>query len=81
MEGQLNQDDSILKVAVKTMKSESVLTCPHRWDPQPLTLGFFPMSVTRQKSRKASSKLALPQNLRVSRQEVESMLGTSREGI
>lgn len=24
MEGQLNQDDSILKVAVKTMKSESV---------------------------------------------------------
>lgn len=27
MEGQLNQDDSILKVAVKTMKSESVHTC------------------------------------------------------
>lgn len=33
MEGQLNQDDSILKVAVKTMKSESELACPHGWDP------------------------------------------------
>lgn len=35
MEGQLNQDDSILKVAVKTMKSESVHTCAHMWDPVP----------------------------------------------
>lgn len=81
MEGQLNQDDSILKVAVKTMKSESVLACPCGWDPYPITVGLFPMPPTRQKSRKVSSKLALSQNPRVSGQEMESTLGTSKEGI
>lgn len=35
MEGQLNQDDSILKVAVKTMKSESAHARAHMWDPHP----------------------------------------------
>lgn len=35
MEGQLNQDDSILKVAVKTMKSESAHALAHMWDPHP----------------------------------------------
>lgn len=35
MEGQLNQDDSILKVAVKTMKSECVGMCMHIAAPVP----------------------------------------------
>lgn len=35
MEGQLNQDDSILKVAVKTMKSEYVNMCVHMQGPVP----------------------------------------------
>jgi hypothetical protein len=38
MEGQLNQDDSILKVAVKTMKSESVHT---HVGPSSLAPGLF----------------------------------------
>ena len=81
MEGQLNQDDSILKVAVKTMKSESMPACAHVWDPRLLALDPSPMPLRRQKHRKVSSKLAPPQNLRVSRKEVESMPGTSTEGM
>lgn len=50
MEGQLNQDDSILKVAVKTMKSELYA---HIWDPQPL-----PYAPEKEESRKVNSKLA-----------------------
>uniref|UniRef100_G3UBB0 Tyrosine-protein kinase receptor UFO n=1 Tax=Loxodonta africana TaxID=9785 RepID=G3UBB0_LOXAF len=48
MEGQLNQDDSVLKVAVKTMKSESVHACTHMWDPHSLTPVFFPMPLRMQ---------------------------------
>lgn len=47
MEGQLNQDDSVLKVAVKTMKSEYVHTCAHMWDPHPLTSGPSPVPLRR----------------------------------
>lgn len=67
MEGQLNQEDSVLKVAVKTMKSESACVCTR--DPSP-SLGLFPVRLRRQESRKVHGKLALPQNLSVSRQEV-----------
>lgn len=81
MEGQLNQDDSVLKVAVKTMKSESVHACVHVWDPQLLILDPPPVPLRRQKHRKVSSKLAPPQNLRGSRQEMESMPGTLTIGM
>lgn len=80
MEGQLNQDDSILKVAVKTMKSESVHACAHMWDPHPLISGPFPVPLRKQKNRKGNSNLAQPQNLSVSGQEMESLPGPSTEG-
>ena len=47
MEGQLNQDDSVLKVAVKTMKSEYVHTCAPMWEPHPLTSGPSPVPLRR----------------------------------
>lgn len=71
MEGQLNQDDSILKVAVKTMKSESSLcdTCAymhicicihtHHLGPHSLNPHSFPMPLRRQKCRRVNGKLAL----------------------
>lgn len=76
MEGQLNQDDSILKVAVKTMKSESVHTCAHIWDPHPLA---SPSQCPKggRRAEELTEKLALPQNLRVTKQEMKFMLGTS----
>ena len=77
MEGQLNQDDSILKVAVKTMKSEYVHTCG---TPSP-SLDPFPVPLRRQENKKVNSKLAPPQHLCVSRQEMKSMPGTSTEEI
>ena len=60
MEGQLNQDDSVLKVAVKTMKSEYAHTCAHTWDPRPLTSGPSPVPLRRQKNRIGDSNLAQP---------------------
>ena len=60
MEGQLNQDDSVLKVAVKTMKSEYAHTCAHMWDPRPLTSGPSPVPLRRQKNRIGDSNLAQP---------------------
>lgn len=49
MEGQLNQDDSILKVAVKTMKSEYVDVCK-QWccspSPYPKPLPYAPESTS-----------------------------------
>lgn len=53
MEGQLNQDDSILKVAVKTMKSESVHTHVHTHgtsSPSPWLLPYAPKEVEEQES-------------------------------
>ena len=47
MEGQLNQDDSVLKVAVKTMKSEYVHTCAPMWEPHPITSGPSPVPLRR----------------------------------
>lgn len=53
MEGQLNQDDSILKVAVKTMKSESMPACAHVWEPpspSPRPFSYAPKEAEAQKS-------------------------------